>query len=106
MTVFGFNGRPITLLKLQLHLISGNGYPAAEYDDGGWDGDRGYARGRGRGRGRNFRGRGRGGYNGPQFDMQQDARGYNQEAPARGYDQEAPAQGRGIASYNCSLFSA
>ncbi|KAF7140784.1 hypothetical protein RHSIM_Rhsim06G0013500 [Rhododendron simsii] len=73
----------------------GNGYPAAEYDDGGWDGNRGYARGRGRGRGRNFRGRGRGGYNGPQIDMQQDASGYNQEAPAQGYNEEAPARGRG-----------
>ncbi|XP_057503041.1 glycine-rich cell wall structural protein 2-like [Actinidia eriantha] len=65
----------------------GNGYAAAEYEEGGWDRNRGYGRGRGRGRGRNFRGRGRGGYNGPHVDTQPDAGGYNQEAP--------PAQGRG-----------
>ncbi|GMP44620.1 hypothetical protein CsSME_00013476 [Camellia sinensis var. sinensis] len=61
---------------------------APEYEDGGWDRNRGYARGRGRGRGRNFRGRGRGGYNGPQIDNQQDAGHYNQEGPA-------PGRGRG-----------
>ncbi|XVF14724.1 hypothetical protein REPUB_Repub09cG0086300 [Reevesia pubescens] len=59
----------------------GNGFVSAEYEDGGWDRNRGYARGRGRGfRGR---GRGRGGYNGPQFDRQQDG-GYNYEAPPQG----------------------
>ncbi|XAR61615.1 hypothetical protein NMG60_11016081 [Bertholletia excelsa] len=63
----------------------GNGYAAAEYEDGGWDGNHGYARGRGWGRGRNFRGRGRGGYNGPNVDTQ----------VAGGYNQEGPAQGRG-----------
>ncbi|KAK8512581.1 hypothetical protein V6N12_075155 [Hibiscus sabdariffa] len=61
----------------------GNGFVSAEYDDGGWDRGRGYSRGRGRGRARSFRGRGRGGYNGPQFDRQQDD----------GYDYEAPPQG-------------
>ncbi|KAK9026204.1 hypothetical protein V6N11_039049 [Hibiscus sabdariffa] len=61
----------------------GNGFVSAEYEDGGWDRTRGYARGRGRGRGRAFRGRGRGGYNGPQFDRQQDD-GYNYEAPPQG----------------------
>jgi len=61
----------------------GNGFPSTEYEDGGWDQNRGYARGRGRGRGRSFRGNGRG-YNGPQFDTYQDAGGYNQEAPVRG----------------------
>lgn len=58
----------------------------ADYDDGGWEHNRGYARGRGRGRGRGFRGRGRGGYNGPPADIQQDG----------GYYQEQPARGRGI----------
>ncbi|XP_052202147.1 uncharacterized protein LOC127807943 [Diospyros lotus] len=62
----------------------GNGFATAEYDDGGWDGNRGYMRGRGRGRGRNSRGRGGRGYNGPRFDMQQDVGNYNQEGPARG----------------------
>ncbi|GMP81709.1 hypothetical protein CsSME_00036333 [Camellia sinensis var. sinensis] len=71
----------------------GNGFAAAEYEDGGWDRNRGYARGRSRGRGRNFRGRGRGGYSGPRVDAQQDAEGYNQEGPARGYNQEGPARG-------------
>ncbi|XP_031406349.1 H/ACA ribonucleoprotein complex subunit GAR1-like isoform X1 [Punica granatum] len=61
------------------------GYGNAEYDDGGYDRNKGYARGRGRGRGRGFRGRGRGGYNGPQPDAHQD----------RGYNYEPPAQGRG-----------
>ncbi|KAK4348972.1 hypothetical protein RND71_031727 [Anisodus tanguticus] len=57
---------------------------AAEYDDGGYDRNRGYGgRGRGRGRGRNFRGRERGGYNGPR-DAQQDGGFYNQEAPMQG----------------------
>ncbi|KAF8030366.1 hypothetical protein BT93_E2720 [Corymbia citriodora subsp. variegata] len=61
----------------------GNGFMNADYDDGGWENNRGYPRGRGRGRGRGFRGRGRGGYNGPQADIQQDG-GYYQEPPARG----------------------
>ncbi|XP_017981311.1 PREDICTED: uncharacterized protein LOC18591606 isoform X1 [Theobroma cacao] len=61
----------------------GNGFVSVEYEDGGWDRNRGYARGRGRGRGRGFRGRGRGGYNGPQVDRQQDV-GYNYEAPPQG----------------------
>ncbi|KAK4778863.1 hypothetical protein SAY86_006391 [Trapa natans] len=61
------------------------GYGNAEYDDGGYDRNQGYARGRGRGRGRSFRGRGRGGYNGPQVDAHQD----------RGYNYDPPAQGRG-----------
>lgn len=67
----------------------GNGFLPGEYEDGGWERNRGYpTRGRGRGRARNLRGRGRGGYNGPQVDnTQQDAGGY--------YKQEAPFQGRG-----------
>ncbi|XP_021756578.1 myosin heavy chain IB-like [Chenopodium quinoa] len=67
----------------------GNGFMSADYDDGGWDQNRGYPRGRGRGRGRGFRGRGRGGfnYNGPMVDPQQDAGGYVRGPP--------PVQGRG-----------
>jgi len=61
-------------------FFSGNGFISADYEDGGWDRNRGSVRGRGRGRGRGFRGRGRGGYNGPQFDVQQDG-GYNQDVP-------------------------
>ncbi|KAJ1425129.1 DNA/RNA-binding protein Alba-like [Sesbania bispinosa] len=57
----------------------GNGFISADYEDGGWDRNRGNPRGRGRGRGRGFRGRGRGGYN-AYIDMQQDG-GYNQDAP-------------------------
>ncbi|KAG4934555.1 hypothetical protein JHK87_048557 [Glycine soja] len=64
----------------------GNGFISADYEDGGWDRNRGNARGRGRGRGRGFRGRGRGGgYNGPHVDMQDG--GYNQDVP--------PGRGRG-----------
>ncbi|KAL6982661.1 ribonuclease P [Sarracenia purpurea var. burkii] len=69
---------------LMSYFISGNGFAASEYEDGGWDRNRGYARGRGRGRGRSFRGRGRGGYNGFYVDTQHDAGDYNQEAPAQG----------------------
>ncbi|XP_058090834.1 uncharacterized protein LOC131237181 [Magnolia sinica] len=58
----------------------GNVNMGGEYGDGGWDRGRGYARGWGRGRGRGFRGRGRGGYGGP-VDSQQNAGGYNDEAP-------------------------
>ncbi|GAB4828374.1 hypothetical protein Ancab_035372 [Ancistrocladus abbreviatus] len=56
----------------------GNGYLSADYEDGGWDQNRGYGRGGVRGRGRGSRGRGRGGYgyNGPLFNSQQNA-GYN-----------------------------
>ncbi|KAF7139090.1 hypothetical protein RHSIM_Rhsim07G0249400 [Rhododendron simsii] len=79
----------------------GNGYPAAEYDDGGWEGNRGYARGRGRGRGRNFRGRGRG-FNGHPVDTQYDAGGYNQESPfqgrGRGRGRGYRGRGRGFRS--------
>ncbi|XP_043809572.1 ribonuclease P protein subunit p25-like protein isoform X2 [Manihot esculenta] len=60
----------------------GNGF-VPEYEDGGWDRNRGHFRGRGRGRGRSFRGRGRGGYNGPYADMLQDG-GYNYDPPAQG----------------------
>lgn len=67
-----------TVLKNFLPL-AGNGFPSAEYEDGGWDRNPGYTRGRGRGRGRGFRGRGRGGYNGPHFEPQDG--GYNQDAP-------------------------
>lgn len=73
----------------------GNGYSAAEYDNGGWEGNRGYAGGRGRGRGRNFRGRGRGGFNGPAVDTQYDAGGYNQEAPFQGRGRGRGYRGRG-----------
>lgn len=83
-------------MKRQSHFISGNGFVSAEYEDGGWDRNRGYARGRGRGRGRGFRGRGRGGYNSPQVDAQQDMGGYNQEPPF---------QGRGNVSFNCFIYS-
>ncbi|GFZ10479.1 alba DNA/RNA-binding protein [Actinidia rufa] len=80
----------------------GNGYAAAEYEDGGWDRNRGYSRGRGRGGGRNFHGRGRGGYSGPQVDPQLDARSYNQEAPAqgrgRGHERGYRGRGRGFRS--------
>ncbi|KAL6493008.1 hypothetical protein OROGR_032767 [Orobanche gracilis] len=69
----GGRGRPIA--------PPGNGFALGEYEDGGYDRNRGYGRGRGRVRGGNFRGRGRGGYNGPQMDAQQDAGDYNQEAP-------------------------
>ena len=69
---------------------------SAEYDDGGWDQNRGYPRGRGRGRGRGSRGRGRGGYyyNGPLVETQQNMGGYN-----RG----PPGQGRGNLSFNLVL---
>lgn len=80
----------------------GNGYAAAEYDDGGREGNRGYARGRGRGRGRNFRGHGRGGFNGPPVDTQYDAGGYNQDAPfqgrGRGRGRGYRGRGRGFRS--------
>ncbi|KAL3641021.1 hypothetical protein CASFOL_015989 [Castilleja foliolosa] len=72
----------------------GNRFAPAEYDDGGYERNRGFPRGRGRGRGRNFRGRGRGGYNGPpQMDAQHDEGGYNQDAPRGNYNQEAPQGG-------------
>ncbi|XP_058225505.1 uncharacterized protein LOC131334489 [Rhododendron vialii] len=80
----------------------GNGYAAAGYDDGGWEGNRGYARGRGRGRSRTFRGRGRGGFNGPAVDTQYEAGGYNQEAPfqgrGRGRGRGYRGRGRGFRS--------
>ncbi|XP_072978028.1 uncharacterized protein [Typha angustifolia] len=77
----------------------GNG--VTDFGDGGWDnraheyGTNGYARGRGR----NFRGRGRRGYNGHP-DYQQEAGGYNDEAPAptqwRGRGRgRGPTRGRG-----------
>ncbi|KAI9109088.1 hypothetical protein K1719_019711 [Acacia pycnantha] len=61
-----------------------NGFISNDYEDGGWDRNRGIVRGRGRGRGRGFRGRGRGGYNDSPVDMQDG-----------GYMQDAPFQGRG-----------
>ncbi|KAK7280777.1 hypothetical protein RJT34_25844 [Clitoria ternatea] len=70
----------------------GNGFILADYEDGGWDRNRGGARGRGRGRGRGFRGRGRGGYYGPYVDMQQDG-GYNQDVP------QGRGRGRGRGGY-------
>lgn len=59
---------------------------SADYEEGGWDQNRGYPRGRGRGRGRGFRGRGRGGYSysGPMVDPQQNAGGYNRGPPVQG----------------------
>ncbi|KAK6131318.1 hypothetical protein DH2020_034947 [Rehmannia glutinosa] len=79
------------------YIPARNGYPPAEYDDGGYERNRGYPRGRGRGRGRSFRGRGRGGYNGPQMDAQHDAVGYNQEAPrGRGRGRGTRGRGRGF----------
>ncbi|KAL1542874.1 ribonuclease P protein subunit p25-like protein [Salvia divinorum] len=75
----------------------GNGFAYAEYDDGGYERNRGYARGRGRGRGRSFRGRGRVGYNGPPGDAQHDAGNYNQEAPrGRGRGRGIRGRGRGF----------
>ncbi|KAK9134436.1 hypothetical protein Syun_013766 [Stephania yunnanensis] len=66
---------------------AGNPNGFNDYNDGGWDGGRGYGgRGRVRGRGRGFRGRGRGGYGGG--DMNQDSYGYG------GHD-APPPQGRG-----------
>ncbi|KAL9172857.1 hypothetical protein ABFS82_03G074300 [Erythranthe guttata] len=72
----------------------GNGFaPGGEYEEGGYERNRGYPRGgRGRGRGRSFRGRGRGGFNGPPMDANQDGGAYNQDAP-RGYNQEGPRGG-------------
>ena len=81
------------LSNIWLHSSSGNGFVSAEHEDGGWDRNRGYARGRGRGRGRGSRGRG--GYNGPQIDRQQDG-GYNYEAPIQG----GHSRGRGRGGYN------
>ncbi|KAL0347469.1 UNVERIFIED_CONTAM: hypothetical protein Scaly_1762900 [Sesamum calycinum] len=75
----------------------GNGFVSADYEDGGYERNRGYARGRGRGRGRSFRGRERGGYNGPQLDVQHDAGGYNQEAP-RGRGRGRGTRGRVVDS--------
>ncbi|KAL6504787.1 hypothetical protein OROHE_023545 [Orobanche hederae] len=62
---------------------SGNNFTSAEFEDGGYEQDHGYASSRGRGRGGNFRGRVRGGYySGPRFDTQRDStNGYNQQAP-------------------------
>ncbi|KAL8059290.1 hypothetical protein ABFX02_03G076000 [Erythranthe guttata] len=72
----------------------GNGFaPGGEYEEGGYERNRGYPRGgRGRGRGRSFRGRGRGGFNGPPMDANQDGGAYNQDAP-RGYNQDGPRGG-------------
>ncbi|KAK1304579.1 hypothetical protein QJS10_CPB11g02036 [Acorus calamus] len=58
----------------------GNGAMNGDYGDGGWDRGHGYARGSGRGRGRAFRGHARGGFAAPAVP-QQDAGGYNDEAP-------------------------
>ncbi|KAL2895304.1 Ribonuclease P protein subunit p25-like protein [Bienertia sinuspersici] len=75
----------------------GNGFMTSEYDDGGWDSNRGYPRGRGRGRGRGFRGRGRGGYsyNGPMMDTQQNVGGYNRGPPFQGRGRGRGRGGRG-----------
>ncbi|KAL8459183.1 hypothetical protein ACS0TY_036597 [Phlomoides rotata] len=76
---------------------TGNGFESTEIEEGGYERNRGYARGRGRGRGRSFRGRGRGGYYNNQFDSQNDAGGYNQEAPrGRGRGRGIRGRGRGF----------
>ncbi|PQQ17683.1 ribonuclease P protein subunit p25-like protein [Prunus yedoensis var. nudiflora] len=87
---------PAELVKAstEIDYEGGNGFVSAEFDDGGYDRSRSNFRGRGRGRGRGFRGRGRGGYNGPQFDGQQDGE-YNEEAPAQG----GHGRGRGRGGY-------
>ncbi|KAL8466819.1 hypothetical protein ACS0TY_035762 [Phlomoides rotata] len=78
----------------------GNGFAPTEIEDGGYERNRGFARGRGRGRGRSFRGRGRGGYSGTEFDTQNDAGGYNQEAPrGRGRGRGTRGRGRGFRPY-------
>ncbi|TYJ34846.1 hypothetical protein E1A91_A05G196500v1 [Gossypium mustelinum] len=61
----------------------GNAVVSAEYDDGGWDRNHGYASGRGRGRGHGSQGSGRGGYNGPQVGRLEDG-GHNYEALPQG----------------------
>ncbi|XP_073023699.1 uncharacterized protein [Primulina eburnea] len=77
----------------------GNGFASSEYDDGGYERNRGYFRGRGRGRGYGYRGRGRGGYNGPQVDNQYNAGGYDQEAPrGRGWGRGTRGRGHGFRS--------
>ncbi|XP_057773768.1 5'-3' exoribonuclease 2-like [Salvia miltiorrhiza] len=75
---------------------AGNGYAPAEFDDGGYDRNRGYPRGRGRGRGRNFRGRGRGGYY--QSDAQNDAGGRGRGGYYQS-DAQNDAGGRGRGGY-------
>ncbi|MBA0745726.1 hypothetical protein Gogos_008290 [Gossypium gossypioides] len=75
----------------------GNTVVSAEYDNGGWDRNHGYASGRGRGRGRGSRGSGRGGYNGPQVGRLEDG-GYNYEAlpqGSRGHGRGRGYRGRG-----------
>ncbi|XP_057516094.1 glycine-rich cell wall structural protein 2-like [Amaranthus tricolor] len=69
---------------------AGNGLMSTEYEDGGWDQNRGYSRGRGRGRGRGIRGHGRGGYsyNSSMVDPQENAGGYIRGPPF-------PGRGRG-----------
>lgn len=76
---------------------AGNGFMSSEYDDGGWDQNRGYPRGRVRGRGRGSRGRGRGGYNynGPLVETQQNMGGYNRGPPVQGRGRGRWRGGRG-----------
>lgn len=61
--------------------VAGNGFASSEYEDEGYERNRGYSRGAGRGRGRNFRNRFRGGYSNPSMEPLNDAEGHNQEAP-------------------------
>ncbi|KAG8494301.1 hypothetical protein CXB51_011659 [Gossypium anomalum] len=80
----------------------GNAVVSAEYDDGGWDRNHGYASGRGRGRGRGSQGSGRGGYNGPQVGRLDDG-GYNygalpQGSRGRGRGRGYRGRGRGFRS--------
>ncbi|TYJ34845.1 hypothetical protein E1A91_A05G196500v1 [Gossypium mustelinum] len=72
----------------------GNAVVSAEYDDGGWDRNHGYASGRGRGRGHGSQGSGRGGYNGPQVGRLEDG-GHNYEALPQGRGRGRGYRGRG-----------
>ncbi|XP_073135130.1 uncharacterized protein [Henckelia pumila] len=76
----------------------GNGFAPAEYEDEGYERNRGYARGagRGRGRGRNFGDKAREGFDNPSMEPQNDAEGYNREAPrGRGRGRGRGFRGRG-----------
>ncbi|TXG53896.1 hypothetical protein EZV62_019152 [Acer yangbiense] len=78
---------------------SGGNNNGVEYNNGHWDGGRGYGgRGRGQGRGRGSRGRGRG-YGGR--NMQQESGYYN----GYGGSGSFPAQGRGNFLFNSQSFS-
>ncbi|GMI91352.1 hypothetical protein like AT1G76010 [Hibiscus trionum] len=82
----------------------GNAFVSAEYEDGGWDRNRGYARGRGRERGRGSQGYGRGGYNRPRVDKLEDG-GYNYEAPSQGGRGRGRGRGRKYRGRGCRFRS-